>query len=118
MMIEAILDQCLEDIRQRRASIVDCLARYPEHAKELEPLLHAALALEQAADVQPTPEFKHALRERILSFSETKETRSVQDLLSSSDAAQKSDSDDADLDSHDPESPASFSLVPPRKQDR
>jgi hypothetical protein len=116
MTIEAILDQCLEDIRQRHASIADCLARYPEHAKELEPLLQAALAFEQAASVQPTPEFKQALRERILSFSKPDETKPIEDLLSASDAAQKSVSEDADLDSQDQESPTSVSLVPPTKQ--
>ncbi len=116
MTIEAILDQCLEDIRQRHASIADCLARYPEHAKELEPLLQVALAMEQAADVQPSPEFKRGLRERILSFPKPEETEPIQDLLSASDAALKSHSEDADLNSKDQESPTSVSLVPPTKQ--
>jgi hypothetical protein len=116
MTIEAILDQCLEDIRQRHASIADCLARYPEHAKQLEPLLRTALALEQAAGVQPTPEFKQGLRARILGFSKPEETEPIQGLLSSSDAAEKSGSKDADLDSQDQESPTSVSLVPPAKQ--
>lgn len=116
MTIEAILDQCLEEIRQRHASVADCLARYPEHADELEPLLQAALALEQAAPVQPTPEFKQALRERILSFTKPDETEPIQDLLSTSDAAQKPVSEDADPDSQDQESPTSVSLVRPTKQ--
>lgn len=116
MTIEAILDQSLEDIRQRQASIADCLARYPEHAEELEPLLQAALALEQAADVRPTPEFKQGLRERILSFSRPEETKTIQDLLSPSDAPQKSVPENPDLDSKGQQSPASVSLVPPTKQ--
>ncbi len=69
-MIEAILDQCLEDIRENHASLEDCLAKYPDYAQELKPLLQAALALEQAADVRPTKDFKDKLRERILNFSD------------------------------------------------
>lgn len=115
MTVEAILDQCLEDIRQRHASVADCLARYPEYAKDLEPLLRAALALEQAADVQPTPEFKRGLRERIMNFSKPDETKSIQNLLSRSDAPQESASEDADIDSQDRESRTPVSFVPPTK---
>ncbi len=116
MTIEAILDQCLEDVEQRHASIANCLARYPEYAMELEPLLRAALALGQAAHLKPAPEFKQALRERIMSFSKPQETEPIRDLLSSSDAAPKSASKDPIPDSKDKESPTSISLVPPTKR--
>ncbi len=88
MTIEEILDECLEDIRRRHATMADCLARFPGHANELEPLLQVALGLEQAADVRPTEEFKRGLRERIQSFCKPEETSIVKDLLSASDAAE------------------------------
>ncbi len=107
MTIEAILDQCLEEIRQGRASLADCLGCHPEHAKELEPLLQAALALEQMPDLKPSTEFKRGLRERILNFDKPEETEPIRDLLSSSDAR---------LDSEKQESATPVSSVPAKKQ--
>ncbi len=69
-MIEAILDECLQDICLNHASLESCLARYPEYAAELKPLLEAALALMQAAEVRPNQTFKDKLRARILNFSD------------------------------------------------
>lgn len=62
-MIESILDQCLEDIRARRATIAGCLAKYPEFADELKPLLEMAVAIEEIPEVKPSSEFKRATRE-------------------------------------------------------
>jgi hypothetical protein len=107
MTIEAILDQCLEEIRQGRCSLADCLGRYPEHAKELEPLLKAALALEQMPDLRPSNEFKRGLRERILNFDKPEETEPIRDLLSSSDAR---------MDPEKKQSHTSVSPVPAKKQ--
>ena len=42
--IEDLLDQCLEALR-RGETFEECLGRYPEHAKELEPLLLIAQAV-------------------------------------------------------------------------
>ncbi len=117
MKIEAILDQCLEDIQLGRCTIAECLARYPEHAKELEPLLQAAVALNQAPDAQPSPQFKQALRERILNFSKPEETEPIKDLLTRSDAEQKSTSNKPDGPAEEQESHSPVCLVPPTKQD-
>ncbi len=54
---ENILNECLEDI-VKGGDIESCLARYPEHAAELEPLLRTALAARNAAAVKPDPEFR------------------------------------------------------------
>ena len=62
MSLANILDVCLEDIQSGAATIEDCLARYPEHAPELEPLLEMAVFLERAAPPKPAPAFKAALR--------------------------------------------------------
>ena len=49
---EAILDDCLSHLREG-ASIEACLARYPEYAVELEPLLRIALRAQELKPVEP-----------------------------------------------------------------
>jgi hypothetical protein len=63
---DVILDQCLADLRAQRATIADCLARYPDLADELKPLLETAMALEATPAVQPSAAFKQATRARLL----------------------------------------------------
>ncbi len=65
-MNDVILDKCLEDMRAHRASLADCLAKYPEVADELAPLLEIAQAIEAVPDVQPSAAFKRRTREQIL----------------------------------------------------
>lgn len=65
-MIEQILDECLELIRSNRATIAECLAKYPEYAAELEPLLEMALSIEELPDIEPSPEFKEKTRSILL----------------------------------------------------
>ncbi len=65
-MINLILDQCLEKIRAGHATVAECLARYPDCARELAPLLDMALAIEGLADVKPTPNFKQTMRSYLL----------------------------------------------------
>lgn len=43
--IDQIVDRCIEEIRGGRATVEECLLRYPEHRHELEPLLHAAAVM-------------------------------------------------------------------------
>lgn len=66
--IEDILNECLEETRAGRRTVEQCLARYPEQACEMEPLLRMALAVRKAASVEARPEFKAAARHR---FQET-----------------------------------------------
>jgi hypothetical protein len=54
---ENILDECLERV-MRGEDIQACLAQYPEHAAELEPLLKTASITRKAVDVQPRAEFR------------------------------------------------------------
>lgn len=65
-MLDDILDRCLEDIRARRATADECLARYPDRADELAPLLRTALALQRAGSIKPSQDFKTATRARLL----------------------------------------------------
>lgn len=60
--LEQILAQCLDDIQSGRASIEDCLERYPAWREELGPLLSLALRLPPMPDVQPSQEFRLRVR--------------------------------------------------------
>jgi len=64
---ENMLDQCLEGLRQGE-SLEQCLARYPEQAAELAPLLRVAMASQKASSaVKPRPECKARARSEIRS---------------------------------------------------
>ena len=63
---EDIFHECLEGVLKGQP-IEEWLARYPEHASELEPLLRMALATARASRVEPRPEFKAATRYRVMS---------------------------------------------------
>ncbi len=65
-MINVILDKCLEKIRAGRATVAECLARYPDCALELAPLLDMALAIESIPDVKPSSNFKQTMRAYLL----------------------------------------------------
>jgi hypothetical protein len=54
---ENILDECLDRLIKGE-TIASCLARHPEYAAELEPLLRTALETRTAAAVKPRPEFR------------------------------------------------------------
>ena len=56
--VEEILIQYIEDIKAGKASLEDCLGRYPEMRHELEPLLKIALSIEEPADIRPSDVFK------------------------------------------------------------
>ncbi len=54
---EEVLSVCIDRIVMGD-SVEDCLLRYPDHARELEPLLRTAIAARQAGAVKARPEFK------------------------------------------------------------
>ncbi|MFH1647088.1 MAG: DUF5667 domain-containing protein [Chloroflexota bacterium] len=56
-----ILDECLERLLRGEA-IEPCLADYPDHADELEPLLRTALDARDAAAIRPRPGFRDRAR--------------------------------------------------------
>lgn len=53
-----ILDECLEKVLIKGETVEQCLAAYPEHAAELEPLLQTALSAKEASAIKPRPEFR------------------------------------------------------------
>lgn len=64
--VEEILIQCIEDIKAGRASLEDCLNRYPEVRHELEPLLNIALSIKAPADIKPSNDFKIRARVNLM----------------------------------------------------
>ncbi len=56
-----ILNECLDRILKGE-QIEECLRKYPEQARELEPLLRTAMAARAFSTVQPRPEFKSRAR--------------------------------------------------------
>lgn len=63
--LEAILDTCLNQIEDGQTNIDGCLARYPEHAEELKPLLQAATRLARGREVMPNPSYKARARTQL-----------------------------------------------------
>jgi len=63
--LETILDTCLYQIEEGKSSVDECLARYPEHAAQLQPLLKAATKLARARDVVPDPSYKMRARSQL-----------------------------------------------------
>ena len=63
--LEIILDACVSQIGDGKASIDECLARYPEHASQLKPLLMAATKLARAREVMPDPAYKARARTQL-----------------------------------------------------
>jgi len=60
---DEILDECVDRINHGER-LEDCLARYPEHAEELEPLLRAILDTQMAYTFPPSSPAKMAARRR------------------------------------------------------
>ena len=53
-----ILNECLERVLTEGETVEQCLASYPDHASELEPLLQTALFDRKASAVKPRLEFR------------------------------------------------------------
>jgi Domain of unknown function (DUF5667) len=57
-----IFNECLEHLLTGQETIEQCLQRYPEYAKELEPLLRTVALMHKVADVKPSDEFRARAR--------------------------------------------------------
>jgi hypothetical protein len=62
---ELILDNCLNQLASGVSTLDECLARYPERAAELRPLLRIAAGFEGARDLRPSPAFKARTRAKL-----------------------------------------------------
>jgi hypothetical protein len=63
--LEEALAQCLDDIQAGRASVEDCIERFPELQEELEPLLQTALSLPPLPDTRPSYGFRLRARQAL-----------------------------------------------------
>ena len=63
--LETILDACLSQIEDGESSIDECLARYPEYAEQLRPLLKAATKLARGREIVPDPAYKARARTQL-----------------------------------------------------
>ena len=61
-----ILVRCIEDIRAGRATLPECLKRYPDARTELEPLLRVALSIKADPDIKPAESFKLQARASLM----------------------------------------------------
>ncbi|MFC2019336.1 DUF5667 domain-containing protein [Chloroflexota bacterium] len=64
--VEEVLIQCIDDIKAGRASLKDCLDRYPDVRRELEQLLSVALSINEPADIRPSNAFKVRARVNLM----------------------------------------------------
>jgi len=55
---ERILEKCLLELEQGASSVDECLARHPEHAAQLKPVLLTATYLARGRDLQPSVAFE------------------------------------------------------------
>ncbi len=65
MTIQEALDRSLEELHSGGATVEECLAEYPQYARELAPLLRTASRLEATDGVRPTRAFKSRLRKQL-----------------------------------------------------
>jgi len=64
--IEDILIQCIEEVKSGKTSLADCLNRYPDMRRELEPLLRIALSIKEPPDIRPSDSFKIRARVNLM----------------------------------------------------
>ena len=60
------LQDCLEAVATGRAKVAECPSRYPDLAAELRPLLSVCQRLHEGFNVEPSPLYAQAARERFL----------------------------------------------------
>ena len=64
---DSILNNCLTDIDAGRATIKNCLSRYPQHAHQLAPLLRVADQAQSIPTPALRPEKRRAIESRLIS---------------------------------------------------
>lgn len=66
--IEAILAQCIEEVKSGNTSASDCLIRYADLRGELEPLLRIALSIKEPTDIKPSDSFKIRAKVNLMEY--------------------------------------------------
>jgi len=60
------LEDCLEAVATGQVKVAECPSRYPDLAAELRPLLYVCERLHEALNIEPSPLYVRAARERFL----------------------------------------------------
>lgn len=68
-----ILDNCIGLVSEKKETIENCLQRHKKHRAELEPLLLAALRLENEPPATPSSHFKQLARQRLVAAAKAKQ---------------------------------------------
>src|SRR5512146_1233597 len=63
--LELALDDCLQRLASGKLSLGQCLARYPQYASELRPILETALRVQQGKNVRPSGAMRARTRARL-----------------------------------------------------
>ena len=83
--IEIILTNCIKEIKSGKATLAECLNRYPSRRKELEPLLKMALNIQEPPALQLDNNYKQAAKAQLLQqirAPKQKKSRSFADIFS------------------------------------
>ncbi len=64
--LDTILEECLDQFMNGASTLDECLARHPEHAAQLRPLLMAALRAQEGRVVTPSPAFRARTRAQLM----------------------------------------------------
>ncbi len=83
--IEIILTNCIKEIKSGKASLTECLNRYPSYRHELEPLLRMALNIQEPPAKKLDNGYKQAAKAKLLQQIRTakqKKRRSFVDVFS------------------------------------
>ncbi len=62
---DQILDNCIQALLQRDASVRDCISQYPQHHGSLEPLLDLSTRLQSMQSITASPDFHQAAAARM-----------------------------------------------------
>jgi hypothetical protein len=66
--LEMILDACVSQIEDGKSNVDECLARYPEYAAQLKPLLKAATMLSGGREIVPDPAYRARARSQLNTY--------------------------------------------------
>ena len=63
---ETALQECLHDVEQGNSSVDECLMRYPNYARQLEPVLLTSAYLQHGREARPSAAFKARVRTKLV----------------------------------------------------
>jgi len=63
---ETALQECLHDVEQGNSSVDECLMRYPNYARQLEPVLLTSAYLQHGREARPSVAFKARVRTKLV----------------------------------------------------